>query len=54
MLKSVKEQETEITYKCNLMLKLKKTISEDKIELYRIILVIRMKWKPTPNFTEMT
>ena len=35
MLKSVKEQETEITYKMQSYAKVKKTISEDKIELYR-------------------
>ena len=34
MLKSVKEQETEITYKMQSYAKVKKTISEDKIELY--------------------
>ena len=35
MLKSVKEQETEITYKMQSYAKVKKTISEDKIDLYR-------------------
>ena len=35
MLKSVKEQEAEITYKMQSYAKVKKTISEDKIELYR-------------------
>ena len=42
MLKSVKEQETEITYKMQSYAKVKK-----------IMLVIRMKWKTNLNFIEM-
>ena len=51
MLKSVKEQETEITYK---MLKLKRLFQKIKLSCIEIILVIRMKWKTNSNFTEMT
>ena len=54
MLKSVKEQETEITYKMQSYAKVKRLFQKIKLSCIEIILVIRMKWKTNSNFTEMT
>lgn len=53
MLKSVKEQETEITYKMQSYAKVKRLFPKIKLNCIEIMLVIRMKWKTNLNFIEM-